>query len=122
MYILIHIFFFSEIPQCQKCTMKKNSTKRCRNCVIHLRGFIPQNKYNLRRQSSRRPKSKTLENIQPIPLENNSREQKSKTLDVKNESEIENNTKDEEIGNTNLYYTNDLFTVNDFDTFLSSFE
>ena len=110
--------------------MKKNSTKRCRNCVIHLRGFIPQNKYNLRRQSSRRQKSKTLENIQPIPLENNSREQKSKTLDVKNESEIENsqpiflenNTKDEEIGNSNLYYTNDLFTVNDFDSFLTSFE
>ena len=118
--------------------MKKNSTKRCRNCVIHLRGFIPQNKYNLRRQSSRRQKSKTLdiknetgmENSQPNPVESNSRKQKSKTLDIKNESEIEssqpifleNNTKDEEIGNTNLYYTNDLFTVNDFDTFLSSFE
>ena len=90
--------------------MKNYSTKRCRNCVIHLRGFIPQNTYNLRRQSSRK--------------------QKSKTLDIKNESGmensqpifLENNTKDEEIGNTNLYYTNDLFTVNDFDSFLTSFE
>ena len=78
--------------------MKKNSTKRCRNCVIHLRGFIPQNTYNLRSQSSRKQKSKTLdiknesgmENSQPILLENKSRKQKSKTLDIKNETGMEN--------------------------------
>ena len=118
--------------------MKKNSTSRCRNCVIHLRGFIPQNTYNLRKQSPRKQKSKTLdienksdmENNQTIPLENKPKKQKSKILDATNENGIgnsqpiflENNSKDGEIDYSNLYCTNDLFNVDDLDSFLTSFK
>ena len=40
----IYLLFVSEIPQCMKCG-KKHQFDRCRNCILHLRTFIPHKSY-----------------------------------------------------------------------------